>query len=201
MELAWTLAPGPAVVAAIAQSAGRGRTGPWASPPGGAYMSMVFRTRDPEAAVPRVAVCTCLFLESLGLRPSIRWPNDVLLGEGKVAGILAESRSDGDTVVNVGIGLNVVGRISQLVEGAISLSEVGVEASPLEAILRIPLCVIGGGFDVLEEYRRRLAYLGEPVVVEGEVGTFLGVDADFRALLRVGGSVKRFTTGRMRKVK
>ena len=201
MDVAWGLAPGPAVVAAISQSAGRGRTGPWHSPPGGAYFSIVYPTNSPREAVPRASVCTCRYLEWLGLEPKIRWPNDILVDEGKIAGILAESRTAWGSVVNVGIGLNVRGRISEIVEGAVSLQELGVDVDPLEAVLRVPLCVLRGSFNVLEEFRRRLAYLGEEVEISGVRGKFLGVDREFRALMRVGGQVMTFLEGRMRKVK
>ncbi|HDJ27518.1 MAG TPA: biotin--[acetyl-CoA-carboxylase] ligase [Aciduliprofundum sp.] len=201
MDVAWGLAPGPAVVAALTQSAGRGRTGPWHSPPGGAYFSIVYPTNSPREAVPRAAVCTCKYLEGLGLKPRIRWPNDILVGEGKIAGILAESRTSRGSVVNVGVGLNVRGRISEMVEGAVSLQELGVDVDPLGAILRVPLCVLRGSFNVYEEFGRRLAYLGEEVEISGVRGEFLGIDREFRALLRVGGRATAFLEGRMRKVK
>lgn len=101
------------MVVADYQTAGRGRLGrTWTAPAGSSLLiSMVLR---PDTAPERwplislaagVAVCECL--AGLGLEPGLKWPNDVLLGDRKVAGILAEA-SEG--VVILGIGLNV-GRV------------------------------------------------------------------------------------------
>ena len=110
------------VVLASAQRAGRGRgTNRWVSPAGaGLYLSALLGSRLPAAEVSRItlaaAVAICEVLERLGLEPAIKWPNDVLLGGRKVAGVLCELLPDqgepagpapGPRSVLVGVGLNV----------------------------------------------------------------------------------------------
>jgi len=99
---------------ATSQTAGRGqydRT--FVSPPGGLYMTALIEnppqhTRQPLPLLAGIATCTALSSIIPGERFTVRWPNDVLLGEGKVAGILCESIAIGDRYVTlVGIGVNV----------------------------------------------------------------------------------------------
>jgi BirA family biotin operon repressor/biotin-[acetyl-CoA-carboxylase] ligase len=101
---------------ADSQTAGRGRRKRgWHSPPGGnLYFSLGWRldhARISLSALPLVvAVCLSEALADAGLREhGIKWPNDILVGPGKLAGILVESQSAGSAMVLavIGIGLNV----------------------------------------------------------------------------------------------
>lgn len=99
------------------QVGGRGRRGNrWESPPGSALLlSALLRPEVPLALWPRVsvaaAVAVCRAITgTTSLLPSIKWPNDVLIGSHKVAGILVESRAPGAGStgwVVVGVGINV----------------------------------------------------------------------------------------------
>lgn len=115
LELAAAEAPEGTVVSARAQSAGRGRLGrQWRSGAGkGLYLSVLLRPRLPAgalgllslaagAAVRRTLARTC------GLAGQIKWPNDVLVGGRKIAGVLIEGRSGagGSHILAVGIGIN-----------------------------------------------------------------------------------------------
>lgn len=106
-------APEGTVVVAKAQSAGRGRAGRrWDSPAGGLYMSLVLRpstSAQPQLLSLVGAFSVVLGIESAtGLRPSVRWPNDVLIRGRKVSGVLAEASYAGKALsyVVLGIGLN-----------------------------------------------------------------------------------------------
>lgn len=84
-------------VLARAQTEGRGRHGrSWASPPGGLYLSAVLRPRLEAARAGLVPLAAGLAMaevvEGLGLRPELRWPNDLLLGGRKAGGVLCEAR-------------------------------------------------------------------------------------------------------------
>ena len=102
------------VVIADAQTAGRGRVGrTWFSPPGaGLYMSIVLRPEaDPQALLTLasgVAVADGV-RASTGLVCTLKWPNDLLVGKRKIAGILAEGTSEGSRLLHIvlGIGLNL----------------------------------------------------------------------------------------------
>ena len=97
-------------VVANAQSAGRGRHGRgWASPAGaGLYLSAVLRPMP--HAVPLLTIAAGLAVAegiqtATGLTPRLKWPNDIYIGDRKLAGLLAEA--GGDFVV-LGIGINVL---------------------------------------------------------------------------------------------
>ncbi|HEY1930417.1 MAG TPA: biotin--[acetyl-CoA-carboxylase] ligase [Acetobacteraceae bacterium] len=101
------------VVHADEQSAGRGRLARrWYSPPGNLYVSIVLRPDVPQArrvelgfvAALAVADAVDALLPSR-TRASLKWPNDVLVRDGKIAGILLENDSD---AVILGIGVNVL---------------------------------------------------------------------------------------------
>lgn len=104
------------VVVAESQSQGRGRLGrKWFSPPYlNLYLSLILRPQIPphQASVMTLmaAVATAEAIQSSsGLKPSIKWPNDLLLGERKVAGLLNEIHSEADRIhfIILGIGVNI----------------------------------------------------------------------------------------------
>lgn len=120
IRLAAEGAPEGLVLAAQAQTGGRGRQGrSWQNAPGAALtFSVLLRPR----AVPRstwtwlpllAGVATAAAVRSVtGVDARLKWPNDILIGEGKLTGILAEQAAD-DAIV-VGIGLNVRGGVGEL---------------------------------------------------------------------------------------
>lgn len=113
-ELAQAGAPEGVVVIAEAQTRGRGRLGrSWVSPPyRNLYMSVLLRPHTTPADAPQLALvaglATARAIAAMGAAAQIKWPNDVLIGGRKVAGILTEMECDGDrSAVVVGIGVNV----------------------------------------------------------------------------------------------
>lgn len=108
-------APSGSVVIAEAQSSGRGRGGnTWHSPPNvNVYMSVGLRATlssfvlPPFSLVVGLAVAECI--ESFGVHAGIKWPNDVWIGDAKIAGVLMEAvhRASAPPTVVVGVGLNV----------------------------------------------------------------------------------------------
>jgi len=116
-------APSRSIFVADYQRAGRGRQGrSWLAGPGDALMlSIVFREfADPPTPWRWTSLASVALAESIeevlpALTPAIKWPNDVLLDDRKVAGILAETTSDGhELVAVVGIGVNVNSTSSEL---------------------------------------------------------------------------------------
>lgn len=105
-------APEWTAVLAEEQTAGRGREGRvWASPPGGLYLSVLLRPRFGAAGlIPLAAgVSVAEALGEHGVATELKWPNDVLAGGRKLAGILAEasSSSAGLDWVVLGLGVNL----------------------------------------------------------------------------------------------
>jgi BirA family biotin operon repressor/biotin-[acetyl-CoA-carboxylase] ligase len=96
------------------QLVGRGSRGrSWHSPPGGLWLSVLFRPASPggvEVMSLRVGLAVAGAMDELVPRPvQLKWPNDLMLGERKVGGILCEARWQGHTLgwVAVGVGMNV----------------------------------------------------------------------------------------------
>jgi BirA family biotin operon repressor/biotin-[acetyl-CoA-carboxylase] ligase len=111
-ELARTGAPAWTAIVAERQSGGRGREGrTWQSPAGGLYLSVLLRlSGESPALVPLAAgVAVAEAVLGFGVRSELKWPNDVLVGGRKLAGILAEASSGASGVewIVLGIGVNV----------------------------------------------------------------------------------------------
>ena len=114
------------VVLARRQRFGTGQQGRrWVSPPGGLWLSAALPWPDQPGSAAlglAVAVGLALQLEQLGLRPQLKWPNDLLLEGRKLAGLLPRLRHRGGQVrwAQVGLGLNGRNRVPS---GAINLAE------------------------------------------------------------------------------
>jgi BirA family biotin operon repressor/biotin-[acetyl-CoA-carboxylase] ligase len=108
--------PEGTIVVAEMQTAGRGRRGrSWYSPAiKGIYLSVILRPILPLKEISRVSLVTAVAVAEtleaeLNLRPHIKWPNDILVNNRKIAGILSEAVTDMDGVeyIVTGIGLNI----------------------------------------------------------------------------------------------
>ena len=116
LDMAERAAPHGTVCLADEQSAGRGRRGyGWFSPPGcGIWASVLLRPRLSAARTPQLTLCAAAAVAPVletaaGVTVEIKWPNDLIMGGRKVAGILAESRvvSGDRPVIVIGMGINV----------------------------------------------------------------------------------------------
>jgi BirA family biotin operon repressor/biotin-[acetyl-CoA-carboxylase] ligase len=139
------------LVLADTQTAGRGRLGrSWMSEPGlGLYFSLVLRPRLPAAKLPLLTLALGLGVaegieQACKVECDLRWPNDILLAEKKVCGILVETSSEQDEpsylIAGVGINVNHETMPPDLAEIATSLRiETGCEydrEEVLHAVLR-----------------------------------------------------------------
>lgn len=143
-------APEGAVLVAEEQTGGRGRLDRrWVSPSrAGLTFSMLFRPPVPAARrgwLPLLAgVAVAGAVRSLGAVPArLKWPNDLLLGDAKVAGVLAEVVED---AVVIGVGLNVSTRRDELPDGGTSLAVVGAECTDRDPLLRAILREVEVGY-------------------------------------------------------
>ncbi len=195
------------VVVADHQTAGRGRLDrSWSTPPGTALtFSLVLRPALPDrhwSLLPlAVALGAADGIASLtGLRPDLKWPNDLLLGGRKLSGILLERvpGRDGRPVVVIGIGVNVGMGAEQLpVEGATSLAVEGVAPDraallgALVAAVDVRVDELATGPDrLLAAYRSRCVTLGRQVRVHLPAGrelTGIAQDVDDDGRLVVDG--------------
>lgn len=182
-RLARSGAPEGTVVAAAAQTQGRGRMGrQWESPRGGAYVSCILRPRlAPSAliALPlAAAVGVARGLDRLGMDVRLKWPNDVESRERKLAGILLEMAAEADRVewVVIGCGLNVSG---SPYPGAACVRDVAPAARAADAGAAVLDGIAGAyreflarGFEPLrEEYEARSSLTGRDVRVKDATGS------------------------------
>lgn len=208
-------APTGTVVVADHQRAGRGRQGRvWSAPPGSALlMSVIFRERAIEP-VPWRWTCTAsmALVEAIErvaptLKPAIKWPNDIMLDDAKVAGILAETSWDGrELIAIVGVGINVgmsAADLAVLDRRATSLAvatgtPVG-RAALLEAVLdRMHAWSLRPWPAVQVAWSARLWGRGQRVVLQ-DLGTqqevvIVGVSTDGALRVRLADGTERTTT-------
>jgi BirA family biotin operon repressor/biotin-[acetyl-CoA-carboxylase] ligase len=141
-------APSRSIFVADYQRAGRGRQGrSWLARPGEALMlSIVFREHATPPTPWRFTTLASVALSEAvhellpALAPAIKWPNDVLLDDAKVAGILAETTSDGhELVAVVGVGVNVNSSETSLAQVARAAASPGARSTspPIPTSLRI----------------------------------------------------------------
>ena len=205
------------VVLASVQTAGRGRLGrEWVSPAGGAYFSAVLRPDvapfDVSALSLVVALGIARGLERVGVVARLKWPNDVLLGDRKLAGVLLEMAAEADAVewVVAGVGLNVkrpdgpatharAAYLSDCVEG---LGVAMAVATVLDGIAETYGEWAATGFAALRgEFDARSSVVGQEVTVsdrDGGVrasGMVCGVDDDGRLLVAGESGVSAVSAG------
>ena len=115
-NLAAAGAPEGSIVIADRQKAGKGRMGrAWSSPAGkNVYISVILRPAIPPYLAPRITIVTAIalsdtFIESGIPGHRIKWPNDILVGDKKISGILTEMKGDTDSIefIITGIGINI----------------------------------------------------------------------------------------------
>jgi BirA family biotin operon repressor/biotin-[acetyl-CoA-carboxylase] ligase len=213
-ELARKGAKEGTIVIAEAQAHGRGRLSrEWLSPKGGIYFTLILRPRISPAYAPRinlmasVAVATTI-KKLFGLNAELKWPNDVLIEDRKVCGILAEMDAEMDVInfVNVGIGINANNPVPQFVETATSLKDVlGREISRkdflsvlLGEIERQQALLMEA--DLIEEWKKLSGTLNKYVRIlsPGEVIVGQAIDIDTTGALILkerSGSLKKALAG------
>jgi BirA family biotin operon repressor/biotin-[acetyl-CoA-carboxylase] ligase len=177
-------APDGTLIVAAEQTKGRGRHGrPWHSPPGNFYSSLLLRPDMMLADVASLSLVIGLVaLEAVEavvgeeLDLALKWPNDLLLGEAKLAGILLEGAAGPDgrcAWVVAGLGVNLRARPPSAAYRTISLAEAGLEVTP-DAFLEAYLAALGrrlpawreGGFAALrDDWLRRAVGLGRAIVL------------------------------------
>ena len=132
----------PTVLVAESQPGARGRRGRWHAPPGrGLYFTCVFAAKGAPISLVPIAVARWVreaVRRDTGVTAELKWPNDLYVGRRKLAGVLAEARTQAErTLVAVGVGLNVSGTAASLpVPNATTIEEEAGQAVPRAALLQ-----------------------------------------------------------------
>jgi BirA family transcriptional regulator, biotin operon repressor / biotin---[acetyl-CoA-carboxylase] ligase len=207
------------LVWALEQTAGRGRRGrPWLSPPGNLYASLILRPGGPAGRAAQLGFAAALAIgDALAeLLPGLgglacKWPNDVLLGGRKIAGILLESEiGEGGALawLVLGLGINLAWAPPGTEFPSTSIAAQGFDTVPpavmLEAFARHFHAWAQGwredGFaGIREAWKQRTASLGEPIQVRLETVTLRGrcldLDSQGALLLETGEGVRHISAG------
>lgn len=175
-------------ISAESQTAGRGRyRRVWVSPRGNLYVSFVFyiEERDPRLSY-AVAVAIAEALTSFGIKPSIKWPNDILIQGKKVSGVLIEYSKD---FVIIGIGINIKSNPNVAKYETTKLDEyVKISKSELLASLMKSLDVwMKRDFSIVRKKWMELAAgLNEIIKYRGRMVELMGINEDGALVLRNG---------------
>ncbi|MFA5909477.1 MAG: biotin--[acetyl-CoA-carboxylase] ligase [Vicinamibacterales bacterium] len=204
------------VVGADQQTAGRGRRGhAWESPPAaGLYFSFIARPPlQANASLPLLTLAAGVavrdgVLAAVGWAPQLKWPNDVMVGRRKLAGILAEGLGVGTPAqaVVIGVGLNLLPSAypPEVVARATSLeAELGravdrgqVLAEVLAALTDRLATLAGSPGDILQAWRAASpSATGTRVEWDGRTGTTAGIDESGALLIRTPSGIERVIAG------
>jgi BirA family biotin operon repressor/biotin-[acetyl-CoA-carboxylase] ligase len=144
-QLAMDGAPEGTLIISAEQKGGRGRSGRlWTSPPGNLYLSLLLKPQVPLSAAAQVSFVAALSVYDLLAdlvaqeRLRLKWPNDVLVDDRKVCGILLESATkpeNGLAWLIVGIGLNIASVPSVVARTATCLHDLGRKEVDVEYCL------------------------------------------------------------------
>ncbi len=208
-------APHGVVIVADQQTSGRGRRGTtWASPAGaGLYLSFIARPATASLGLPVITLAAGVAVlegiqQATGLAAHLKWPNDVIVGKRKLAGILAEGIAIGshDQAVVVGVGVNVLpaayppdvaaratsieGELGRPIDRGVLLSEILIAVSDrLAALERRP-------GDILQAWRAASPNAhGTRVEWDGKHGMTAGIDDSGALLVKTSGGVERIIAG------
>lgn len=208
---------GPLWITAAVQSAGRGRRGnAWVSIPGNLFATLLLTEPSDPGVAPQLSFVAALALHDavaecapqVGPLLKVKWPNDLLLGGAKLAGILIEAESDPAFALAIGIGVNCAAHPSETPYPAIDLAIHGALVTPERMLGALSAAMMkrldqwqrGQGFaSVRADWLKRAAGLGQDIRVrlpERELsGRFQGLDDMGRLLLQVEGRVTPVTAG------
>ena len=198
------------VVVAERQISGKGTNGrSFVSEKGGLYISLLKKYENFDFAntfsiMINACVAVCKTVEACGLKPTVKWANDVLVGGRKICGTLIENRLGADNVCTsvVGIGLNVNNELpDELKEIATTLSEQKGRKLSLTLVRGRLIRNLKKQYTV-EDYKSYVDWFGQEVYLDsnGEriSAKALDVDADGSLVCEIEGQIKKISSAEMR---
>lgn len=204
-------------ISARAQDAGRGRRGStWTSTPGNLFATLLLNDPAPPPLAPQLSFVAALALHDavaecaaqIGPLLKVKWPNDLLLGGAKLAGILIEGESAPAFAVVIGFGVNCTAHPDNAAYPATDLAAAGAPVEPARLLTalaqamqhRLAQWARGDGFaGIRADWLKRAAGLGQDIRVrlpEREFsGRFEGLDDAGHLLVRGPAGLTTVTAG------
>lgn len=211
-EALWGAEAGTVIIAEE-QTAGKGRQQrTWISPKGGVAASIILRPN--LSNLPYMIMLASLAVvdtiqKITGLKPSIKWPNDILIGEKKVSGILIENDIRNNilkyTIIGIGINVNFpVAKYPEITAISTSLADEMKKEVPLHWVLACLLNEMDAEYQSLpqskliwQRWRDHLVTLGQKVQVQMGPKTYTGTA---ESVTRDGGLMLRQQQGGLIKI-
>lgn len=204
------------IVIAKRQKMGKGRIGrSWISPKGGLWMSIIFRPRFSVNSImftqfiAAVAIADAI-MEVTKIRCTLKWPNDVLINEKKVCGILVDvSLQDNNSVIVMGIGLNANIATSlindNLTDNSIKATSLNKEYGTDVDLVYLTKVIVdrieyyyyellstGKTLEIIDLWKKNSDIIGKEAIIcdgnERVVGQVIDVDKDGSLLMKLGGA-------------
>ena len=204
------------VVCAEEQTAGRGRFNrKWISAQGGLYFSVLLKpnnTRHLPNLTQLMALCICQTVRELGAPAQLKWPNDVLVNNQKLSGILSEVVLEQNRfyALVIGVGINIrQADLSQVGQPAVSLEALNIHISRQDMLARLlkrfnarlPKALAEGFASFGEEYKALFPYIGRTVCITAGGGKTAGTVRDISSagtlLLHTRQGLQEFSIGDM----
>jgi BirA family biotin operon repressor/biotin-[acetyl-CoA-carboxylase] ligase len=196
------------IILAKSQSAGRGRANrEWISPEGNLYFSLLLKPQIALEKIPQLSFVAIAALR-LAVKDSMaKWPNDLLIEEKKVGGLLLESKISQENCefVIIGIGVNIDSNPSATIFPASNLKNFGDEISPTELLKKfldefenLYQNWLNFGFTKARQIWMEKAYrLNEEVTLKIDQkelrGIFLGIDEEGNLLLKQAEKISKIS--------
>ncbi|MDE6373886.1 MAG: biotin--[acetyl-CoA-carboxylase] ligase [Clostridia bacterium] len=197
------------VVVAERQVKGKGTNGrSFSSGEGGLYVSVMKRYEDFDfsqtfSIMINACVAVCKTVEKFGLKPTVKWANDVLIGGKKICGTLIENRlgADGVCISIVGMGLNVNNVLpAELSEIATTMSAEKGKALSVKRVRANLIKNLSREYTV-DDYKQYIDWFGREVWLDANgvqtSAVALDVDADGSLVCNVAGTIKKISSAEM----
>ncbi len=176
------------VIVAQTQTNGRGRYNRnWISKPGNLYASFIYKNpeRDPKLSY-AVAVAVADTLITFGLNPQIKWPNDILINDEKISGILIEYSA---SFVIIGIGINIKHcpqNLNYKTTKMCNCSDASVQDVLAVLIKKLDKWRNADFAIVRERWMDMAIGINETVTYQGKTATLIGLNENGALVLRCG---------------
>lgn len=186
----------PCVISAKKQTAGRGRRGrSWVECEGNLFASIVL-----EATIADLwkIICTTAvsLVETIG-DAKIKWPNDILLNQKKVCGVLIEAGQEGFFVIGFGVNIQSSPKIADIIYPATSLKDEGIITDRLGFLHQYVSAFDKNWQDdkIYSKYQDYLYGIGQAVTINDKKGIMVGVDNSGCLLLQQDDRIEKIYTG------